>query len=77
MPEVARATITVTPVMPGAQQTITKDLTDAAQPAGAAAGKAAGASMSEAISKKMNSAGSDHCGRRGFRRRMAGRGRRS
>ena len=57
MPEVARATITVTPVMPGAQQTITKDLTDAAQPAGAAAGKAAGASMSEAIGKKMNSAG--------------------
>ena len=57
MPEVAQATITVTPVMQGAQQTITKDLTDAAQPAGAAAGKAAGASMSEAISKKMNSAG--------------------
>ena len=57
MPEIARATITVTPVMQGAQQTITNDLTEAAQPAGAAAGKVAGASMSEAIGKKMNSAG--------------------
>ena len=57
MPEIAQATITVTPVMQGAQQTITNDLTGAAQPAGAAAGKVAGASMSEAIGKKMNSAG--------------------
>lgn len=57
MPEIAQATITVTPVMQGAQQTITNDLTEAAQPAGAAAGKVAGASMSEAIGKKMNSAG--------------------
>jgi len=57
MPEIAQATITVTPVMQGAQQTITNDLTAAAQPAGAAAGKVAGASMSEAIGKKMNSAG--------------------
>ena len=57
MPEIAQATITVTPVMKGAQQTITNDLTEAAQPAGAAAGKVAGASMSEAIGKKMGSAG--------------------
>ena len=57
MPEVAQATITVTPVMKGAQQTITNDLSEAAQPAGVAAGKVAGASMSEAIGKKMNSAG--------------------
>ena len=53
MPEVAQATITITPVMKGAQQTITNDLTEAAQPAGSAAGKVAGASMSDAIGKKM------------------------
>ena len=58
MPEIAQATITVTPVMKGAQQAITTDLTEAAQPAGQAAGKAAGASMSEAIGKKMGDAGS-------------------
>ena len=58
MPEVAPATITITPVMKGAQQTITNDLTEAAQPAGSAAGKVAGASMSDAIGKKMGSAGS-------------------
>ena len=57
MPEVAQATITITPVMKGAQQTITNDLTEAAQPAGSAAGKVAGASMSDAIGKKMGSAG--------------------
>lgn len=57
MPEIAQATITVTPVMKGAQQTITNDLTEAAQPAGAAAGKTAGASMSEAMGKSMTSAG--------------------
>ena len=39
MPEIAQATITVTPVLKGAQQTITKDMTEAAQPAGQAAGK--------------------------------------
>ena len=58
MPEVAQATITITPVMKGAQQTITNDLTEAAQPAGAAAGQAAGTSMSEAMGKKMSGAGS-------------------
>ena len=57
MPEVAQATITVTPVMQGAQQKITDDLTKAADPAGKKAGAAAGTSMSEALSKKMTSAG--------------------
>lgn len=57
MPEIAQATITVTPVMSGAQQKITNDMTEAARPAGEAAGKVAGASMSEAIGKKMSGAG--------------------
>ena len=57
MPEVAQATITVTPVMAGAQEKITNDLTDAAGPAGTAAGKQAGTTMSKAISDKMCSAG--------------------
>ena len=57
MPEVAQATITVTPVMAGAQEKITNDLTDAAGPAGTAAGKQAGTTMSKAISDKMGSAG--------------------
>lgn len=43
--------------MAGAQQTITKDMTAAAEPAGQKAGEAAGVKMSEAISKKMGSAG--------------------
>ena len=57
MPEVARATITVTPVLEGAQTKITNDLTDAAGSAGTAAGTAAGTTMSKAISDKMGSAG--------------------
>ena len=57
MPEVAQATITVTPVMAGAQQTITEELTGAAGPAGSAAGKAAGTSMSQSISDSMGKAG--------------------
>ena len=57
MPEVAQATITVTPVLAGAQQTITNELTAAAGPAGAAAGKQVGGSMTDAISKKMTGAG--------------------
>ena len=57
MPEVAQATITVTPVMQGAQQKITDDLTKAADPAGKKAGAAAGTGMSEALSKKMTGAG--------------------
>lgn len=57
MPEVAQATITVTPVLKGAQETITNDLTSAAGSAGTAAGKKAGGSMTEAISKKMTGTG--------------------
>lgn len=57
MPEVAQATITVTPVMAGAQEKITNDLTSAAGSAGTAAGTQAGTTMSKAISDKMGSAG--------------------
>ena len=57
MPEVAQATITVTPVMAGAQEKITNDLTNAAGPAGSAAGKTAGTKMSESLGKSMTSAG--------------------
>lgn len=57
MPEVAQATITVTPVMAGAQEKITNDLTQAAGPAGSAAGAAAGSKMSESMGKSMSSAG--------------------
>lgn len=57
MPEIAQATITVTPVLKGAQQKITEDLTTAAAPAGQKAGQAAGQSMSQAIGKKMTTAG--------------------
>ena len=57
MPEVAQATITVTPVMAGAQEKITNDLTQAAGPAGSAAGNAAGTKMTESMGKKMSGAG--------------------
>lgn len=57
MPEIAQATILVTPVLQGAQEKITNDLTNAATPAGDAAGKAVGTSMSEAIGNKMSGAG--------------------
>lgn len=57
MPEVAQATITVTPVMAGAQEKITNDLTSAAGSAGTEAGTKAGTTMSKAISDKMGSAG--------------------
>lgn len=57
MPEIAQATITVTPVLKGAQQKITEDLTTVAGPAGEKAGQAAGQSMSQAIGKKMTTAG--------------------
>lgn len=58
MPEIAQATITVTPVLQGAQQTITNDLAEAAAPAGKEAGKAAGEKMSEEVGKKLSGAGS-------------------
>jgi phage-related minor tail protein len=57
MPEVAQATITVTPVLQGAQQSLTEQMTEAANPAGEKAGKAAGKSMGEAVSKSMGKAG--------------------
>ena len=57
MPEVAQATITVTPVMAGAQEKITNDLTQAAGSAGTSAGKAAGTNMSQSMGKSMTSAG--------------------
>lgn len=42
MPEVAQATLAVTPVLQGAQQKITSELTNAANPAGMAAGTSVG-----------------------------------
>ena len=57
MPEVAQATITVTPVLEGAQQTLTEELTSAATPAGTSAGTAAGRSMSTSMGKTMTGAG--------------------
>ena len=57
MPEVAQATITVTPVMAGAQEKITTDLTGAATPAGQKAGSAAGSSMLKSLGDKMSGAG--------------------
>ena len=58
MPEVAQATITVTPVLEGAQQSLTEQMTQAADPAGTAAGKTAGKSMGQAIGQGMTNAGS-------------------
>lgn len=57
MPEVAQATITVTPVMAGAQQTITNDLSKAADPAGKKAGSVLGNSMTKSVGDKMSKAG--------------------
>ena len=50
MPEVAQATILVTPVLEGAQQSLTEQLTGAAEPAASSAGKAAGKSLGEGMS---------------------------
>ena len=57
MPEVAQATITVTPVLKGAQQALTNDMTAAAGVAGAQSGAVAGASMTAAMGTKMTKAG--------------------
>ena len=54
MPEVAQATITVTPVLEGAQRTLTEQMTSAADPAGTAAGK----QISKSLGQGMTSAGS-------------------
>lgn len=57
MAEVAQATITVTPVLEGAQQSLTEQLTGAAAPAGEEAGKAVGQSMGKSIGEGMTSVG--------------------
>lgn len=49
MPEVASATITVTPVLEGAQQSLTEQMTKAADPAGKQAGKQAGQSFGQGM----------------------------
>ena len=55
--EIAQATITVTPVLEGAQSALQEQLTGAAGDAGAAAGTTAGAAMGASFSKGMTSAG--------------------
>ena len=50
MPEVAQATILVEPVLKGAQQSLTEQLTGAAEPAASAAGNTAGKSFGEGMS---------------------------
>lgn len=57
MAEVAKAYVTIIPTMQGAQQTITKELTGAAAPAGTAAGEKVGSSLSTALGSKMSSMG--------------------
>lgn len=57
MIEVAQATVTIIPTMQGAQQTITKELTDAGDSAGTSAGKSAGKSMVSSMSSTMSKAG--------------------
>lgn len=57
MPEVAQATITVTPVLEGAQQSLTEQMTSAAGPAGTAAGKTAGQNFGQSLGKGMTTAG--------------------
>lgn len=57
MPEIAQATILVTPVLEGAQQSLTEQMTQAAAPAGQEAGKAAGQSMGQSLGDSMASAG--------------------
>lgn len=57
MPEIAQATILVTPVLEGAQQSITEQMTQVAGDAGEEAGKAAGQSMGKSMGDTMTSAG--------------------
>ena len=51
MPVVASATLEVTPVLKGAQQSLTQQLTGAASGAGDTAGKAAGSKMGASLAK--------------------------
>ena len=53
MPEVAQATITVTPVLEGAQQKLTSDLTGAANAAGDQAGKQSGSTFAGSFTKSL------------------------
>lgn len=55
--EVAQATITVTPVLSGAQETLTKEMNSAAGNAGTEAGKSAGSNMMTSMGKQMTSVG--------------------
>lgn len=57
MPEIAQATILVTPVLEGAQQSITEQMTRVAGDAGDEAGRAAGQSMGKSLGDSMTSAG--------------------
>lgn len=57
MPEIAQATISVTPVLDGAQKTITDELTGAAGPAGEKAGSAAGSNLTKTLGDSMTKAG--------------------
>lgn len=57
MPDVATATIRVTPILEGAQQTLTDELTNAAGTAGTSAGTAAGTSLASSMSSTMTSTG--------------------
>ena len=49
MPDIGNATLVVTPVLAGAQQKLTSDLTNAAGPAGLSAGTAVGNNMAKSI----------------------------
>jgi len=53
MPEVAQATISVTPVLDGAQQSLTEQLTGAAGTAGESAGKESGSKFSGSMAKSL------------------------
>lgn len=55
--EVARAVVTLIPSMKGSQETITKELTGASEPAGKSAGQAIGNNMVSSISSSMSAAG--------------------
>lgn len=53
MPEVAQATITVTPVLKGAQEVLTNEMTQAAESAGTAAGAAGGQNIKKSLGTGM------------------------
>ena len=57
MPEVAQATILVTPVLEGAQESLTEQMTQAAGEAGTEAGKTAGQNMGQSLGDGMQKVG--------------------